>query len=191
MYHGIPCAPCDPRKLSLIDQTQSHKSILSHAHTESKSKSNRVIKLVNVDSWDHKVIYNPKESIIHQIQENKDYVGKFLDHRFTEPWINDLIVQIDCDSVPDYSSPYTLRLSLRVPGTSFYEPVTFRLLNGEKFYTSTFHGIQGVDEFLQCIHGINVSYVDAMYQRQRFDAEVLMWNLQKMGLDNGTESMSQ
>jgi hypothetical protein len=81
-----------------------------------KEPMDRVIKLVNMDSWDHKVIYNPKESIIHQIQENMDHVGKlkFLDHRFTEIWINDLIVHIDCDSVPEYSSPYTLRLSLRV-----------------------------------------------------------------------------
>jgi hypothetical protein len=57
---------------------------------------------------------------------------------------------------------------------SHSEQITFRLLNGNKHYTSDFENVDQVDQFLHHVHGINVLLTEARHYTWIWDNEVRM-----------------
>ena len=112
----------------------------------------RIIDCAERDMWNYRVIYNPMISFTRQIQENGDKKGRiFLNNRFTQLQINNLIIEIDSDTeIPYYNSPYTLKAYLKKPHR--LEQITFRSLNGNKYYTSNFDNVWEVDKFLHYVY---------------------------------------
>lgn len=130
---------------------------------------------VDVDQWKSLAIYDPNESFVDQIQENQNVSGEdYPVNRFTKLYVKNLEFVIYCKSkIPSHDSEYFLGAMIRDNKSGRYESITFKLLNGDKFYTSYFRNVSEVDNFLSHIHhNINVSYYDAMFQRFLFDADV-------------------
>lgn len=136
----------------------------------------RVIKCVDRDMFNKKVVYDPNKSFVDQIQENREKRGmRFLDNRFTELQINNLIISIDCDTkIPYQNSEYILTAHIK-DDTKPEQQITFKLLNGDEYYTSSFDNVGDVDKFLNLVHNKgDISYEGAIATRNSFDAKIRM-----------------
>lgn len=152
-----------------------------HPTEENQSKNihvkplQRVIECVNRDMWTKKNVYDPNKSFVKQVQENNDKKGmRFLDNRFTKLHINNLIIDIDCDTeVPYQNSQYTLKAYIKNGVNS--DQITFKLLNGNETYTSSFDDVEEVDQFLKHIHDKgNISLQDTTCAKNIFDRKIAM-----------------
>jgi hypothetical protein len=144
-----------------------------------QSTQTNMIESVSEIEWKSIVTHDPVESFVSQIQERENDKREEPDHkifrgfRFTKLCVNNLIFAIDSDQkVPTYDSNFTLMVFIK-NGVGKPEQITFKLLNGNEFYTSEFNGVSEVDKFLSGVDKQNqIFYEKAMVEKYLFDAKV-------------------